>query len=210
MAVSRPLGAPGSRTARPGIRVHTAALPAGHVTVRNSVPVTSVARTVIDLARTTAFWSGVVVADSALHSSRTSKAEFQAVISACGRWPGIQQARQVVDFSDARSESVFESISRVAFRDARLPPPELQVWVGGQDLLIGRVDFLWSAYRTIAEADGAVKYSDPSRAIAQLQRDARLRAAGFEVVHFTWKELQLAPDQVADTIRAAFRRSGAA
>ena len=123
--------------------------------------------------------------------------------------PGIDRARQVVDFSDARSESPFESISRVAFLDGGLPPPELQVWVGGEEGPVGRVDFLWREHRTIAEADGALKYADPDRARRQLRRDADLRAAGFEVVHFSWADLTLTPGQVIRTIRAAFGRAGA-
>jgi very-short-patch-repair endonuclease len=79
----------------------------------------------------------------------------------------------------------------------------------GDDRVIGRADFLWRAYRTIGEAGGAIKYSDPSRAIAQLRRDASLRAAGFEVVHFTWDEIIRVPGQVAAGIRA-FRRGAAA
>jgi very-short-patch-repair endonuclease len=206
VAVTRPPSIAGTRTARPGIAMHIASLPPGQVTSRDGIRVTSVARTVVDLARNTSFRSGVVVADSALHANRTSKAELQSVIQACARWPGIQRAREVVEFADARSESVFESISRVVFREQRLPPPELQVWVGEDGLVVGRVDFLWPVYRTVAEADGAVKYSNPDRARLQLQRDAGLRAAGFEVVHFTWKELHLAAGQVAQEIRAAFRR----
>ncbi len=210
VAVTRPRGCGGSRTARPGIRLHTAALPAGQVVGRRGVRVTSVARTVVDLARTSSFRAGVVVADSALHERRASRAELRAVLTACGRWPGIQQARQVVAFADARSESVLESISRAAFRDQGLPSPDLQAWVGDDDGVIGRTDFLWRGYRTIGEADGAIKYSDPSRAMAQLQRDALLRAAGFEVVHFTWDEIMRDPGQVAAAIRAAFRRGAAA
>ncbi|HXP21504.1 MAG TPA: DUF559 domain-containing protein [Streptosporangiaceae bacterium] len=209
VAVTRPPDAAGSRTGRPGIRLHNASLPPGHVTSRRGMGVTSAARTVIDLARNTPFRSGVVTADSALHAKQTSKVELLAVIQACQRWPGIQRAREVVDFADARPESVFESISRVVFREQRLPPPELQVWVGGDGLVVGRVDFLWRKYRTVAEADGAIKYSDPDRARRQLQRDASLREAGFEVVHFTWKELHIAPAQVAGSIRAAFRRGTA-
>ena len=63
--------------------------------------------------------------------------------------------------------------------------------------------------RTIAEADGALKYANPERARWQLRRDALLREAGFEVVHFTWHELTAAPDQVIGSIRAAFGRAGA-
>jgi very-short-patch-repair endonuclease len=73
--------------------------------------------------------------------------------------------------------------------------------------MIGRADFLWRAYHTIAEADGALKYADPARAMAQLERDKRLREAGFEVVHFTWREVTRTPDKVAASIRAAFRRA---
>jgi Protein of unknown function (DUF559) len=206
VAVTR---APGvSRTGRPGVRLHIAALPSGHVTVRSGVRVTSVARTVVDLARTSSFRVGVVVADSALRGKQVSKDELRAVISDCARWPGIRQAGLVVEFSDGLSESALESISRVAFRDHGIPAPELQVPVGGDNGVVGRVDFLWRRCRTIGEADGAVKYANTDRAISQLRRDAALRVAGFEVVHFTWQEIVRAPGQVAASIREAFRRGG--
>jgi hypothetical protein len=170
------------------------------------VRVTSVARTVVDLARASSFRAGVVTADSALHRNLVTKEGLAATLRTCARWPHISRARGVVAFSDAKSESVFESISRAAFLDQGLPPPELQVWVGGDDGEIGRVDFLWREFRTVAEADGAVKYSDPARAIAQLDRDKQLRQAGFEVVHFTWNEIVRAPRRVAAEIREAFAR----
>jgi predicted transcriptional regulator of viral defense system len=206
VAVTRVPGGPGSRTGRPGVLLHLAALPAGHVVARYGIPVTSVARTVSDLARTCSFRDGVAVADSALRTGQTSKAELAEVIAACLRWPGIQGARQVAAYCDARSESALESVSRVAFRDQGLPPPELQAWIGDEAEVIGRADFLWRAFRTIAEADGAIKYADPVRAMAQLERDRRLREAGFEVVHFTWPEITRTPERVAASIVAAFRR----
>jgi hypothetical protein len=209
VALTRPPASTSRRSGPPGVRLHVAALPAEHVVTRHGVQVTSVARTVIDLARTSSFLAGVVVADSALHTRKTTKAELRSVIAACPRWPGLQAAREAVAFGDARSESVLESVSRVAFRDQGLPPPELQVWVGDAAEMIGRADFLWRAHRTIAEADGAIKYADPSRAMAQLERDRRLREAGFEVVHFTWPEVTRSPGQVAASIKAAFGRASA-
>jgi predicted transcriptional regulator of viral defense system len=210
VTLSRPPGSTASRRSGPGVHLHAAALPAGHVVARHGIPITSVARTVIDLARTCPFPAAVVVADSALRTRQTTKAELQSVIPACPRWPGLQAARRVVAFCDARSESVLESVSRVAFHDHGLPPPELQVWVGDATEMIGRADFLWRAGRTIAEADGAIKYADPSRAMAQLSRDARLREAGFEVVHFTWPQIMRSPAQVTASIRAAFQRGSRA
>ena len=199
-------GDQGSRSRRPGILLHVAALPAGHVTRCRAVPVTSVGRTVVDLARTLPFAEGVAVADSALRAGQTTPQELADVLAQCPRWPGSQRARRVVAFADPRAESALESISRTAFHVLGLPAPELQAWIGHDGEVIGRVDFLWREHRTIAEADGAIKYTRPARALAQLNRDARLRAAGFAVVHFTWPEITRVPGQVADAIRAAFRQ----
>jgi very-short-patch-repair endonuclease len=65
------------------------------------------------------------------------------------------------------------------------------------------VDFYWAAHRVIAEADGAMKYSDAQRAIRQLDRDQRLRDLGYKVVHFTWRELFHGPAAVIERIRRA-------
>jgi hypothetical protein len=169
-----------------------------------------VARTVADLARSCSFRDGVVVADSALRARKTTTAQLEAVIADCDGWPGIRRARSVVAFSDHRSESALESIGRVAFHQHGLPPPDLQVWVAGDLGPVGRTDFLWRRHGTIAEADGAVKYANPRRAIDQLDRDARLREAGFEVVHFTWHQITVTPWQVVARIRAAFARGATA
>ena len=207
--ITRAPGGRGSYTGRLGVLVHVAALPADHVVSYRGVLLTSVPRTVIDLARVLPFGEGVAVADSALHARLTSKTALAAVIADCPRWPGLRRAREVTAFSDARSESVLESLSRAVFHQAGLPPPDLQVWVGDDGEVIGRVDFLWRRQRTIGEADGAFKYQTPGRARAQLDRDARLRTAGYEVVHFTWPEITRVPAQVVNAIQVAFRRSGA-
>jgi predicted transcriptional regulator of viral defense system len=203
VAITRPPGH-GSRSGKTGVQVHAAMLPAGHVGSRVAIPLTTVARTVIDLARQD-FTSGVVVADSALRKRLTSKHELQRVLAELRRSRGALQAAAVVEFADCRSESVLESIARVTFRESGLPPPELQVELGG-DEFAARVDFYWREFRTVVEVDGAMKYDDRYAAMRQLQRDARLRRAGFEVEHFGWREITETPDQVAATIRIAFRR----
>ena len=90
VAVTREPGLGGSKTSRPGIRLHIAALPPEHRAVRLGAPVTSVARTVIDLARTIPFREGVVVADSALRRELTTKAELGDLMQGFDRWPGIR------------------------------------------------------------------------------------------------------------------------
>jgi very-short-patch-repair endonuclease len=193
---------------RSGIHVYAAELPSDHVCAIVGAPSTTPARTVIDLARLLEFRAGVVAADSALHLKLTTKAELGAVIEALPRRRGISRARAVVAFADGRAESPLESLARVVFRNVRLPPPDLQVWVG-ETVPIARVDFLWRQYRTVAEVDGAFKYDNPERARDQLRRDQLLRAEGYEVVHFSWNDINSTPGLVATELRDAFERSRA-
>jgi very-short-patch-repair endonuclease len=86
---------------------------------------------------------------------------------------------------------------------------ELQVEIRDADgNFIGRVDFLWRQFRTIAEVDGAAKYDDRTRARAELRRDKLLRAALYEVEHFTWRDVVHEQDEVGSSLRTAFRRGG--
>ena len=201
----------GGRKGTANVHLYTTPLPANHVTRQLGVPVTTVARTVIDLARTLTFAEGVVAADSAIRQCLTSKPDLQAVLATCRGRRGVVQATRVVGFANGNAESALESIARVAFHSCRLPAPALQVWIPGPTGdAIGRVDFYWEKYMTIAEVDGAMKYEDPSRAKAQLRRDKKLREAGYQVVHFDWKEITTNPEQVAASIRAAFAIGGQA
>lgn len=199
-----------SRSGRAGTRIHIAETPPGHRTTVHDVQVTTVARTVVDLARTIPFAEGVVVADSALHGRKTTRSELIAVHAAYPRWPGSRRAQHVIDFSDHRSESALESVARVSFHEHGLPAPRLQAWVGGDEGIVGRADFFWPQHGTIGEADGALKYSTPTRAISQPEMGAWLRDAGFEVVHFNWYQITTVPWQVVASLRAAFSRADAA
>jgi predicted transcriptional regulator of viral defense system len=104
-----------SRSLISGARIRVAMLSDDHVTTTLGVPVTTVARTVMDIARTTGFMEGVVAADSALRDHVAVKVEFAIVLESCAQWRGIVRARQVLDFADVRSESALESVARVRF-----------------------------------------------------------------------------------------------
>ncbi len=186
VTLTRPPGSATARTQR--TRYVAAKLFRGHVTKCLGVPVTTPARTVIDLARALPFMDGVVVADSALHLGKVKKAELAAVLDRCASWRGGDSARRVVEFADARAESVLESCARVVFDRNGLEPPELQTYIRTAEADY-RVDFYWPKYRTIAEADGQKKYADPAQAVGQLRRDEHLRETGRHVLHFTWRDV---------------------
>jgi very-short-patch-repair endonuclease len=201
--LTRPTARRSGRLRSSALFFHAAELPDDHVTQLLGARVTTVPRTVVDLARVSSFMSAVVTADSALRTDATTKEALIATCDVCARWPGIRQARRAVDFSDSRAESVLESCARVIFDEHGLDPSELQFTITGPDFRYS-VDFYWPKYRVIAEADGEIKYSDPRRAIRQLERDQRLRDYGYKVIHFTWRELFQNPRAVIERIRKAF------
>ena len=203
VTVTRSPARKGGRLKSEGIFFHTAALPVDHVTRHLGTTVTSIPRTVVDLARLSPFMSGVVTADSALRAGLTTKGALLAACNACPRWPGIRKARRVVDFANPGAESVLESCARVVFHEHGLEAPELQFTVTGPAFRYS-VDFYWPRYRVIAEADGAMKYTDQRTAIRQLRRDQEIRDLGYKVVHFTWRDLFQNPAAVIARIRNAF------
>jgi very-short-patch-repair endonuclease len=192
-----------------GALIRVAKLPDDHVTIVFGIPVTTAARTVMDIARTTGFMEGVVAADFALHNRVAIQVELAIILEDCAQWPGIVQARRVLDFADGQAESALESVARVRFAQYRMPTPALQVNIRGAQGFIGRVDFCWDEYRTIAEADGAQKYDEQGRdrARAQLARDEKFHDAGWGTFHFTWREIYHEPTPTVDRLRRAFARN---
>lgn len=188
-----------------GIRLHSAALPDGHVATLRGTRVTAPARTVLDLARSLPYTGGVVAADSALQARIVTKDQLREMLPFFAGWPGAGKARRVVEFSDPLAASPLESAARVVFAEHQLPAPELQADITGDDgRFIAQADFLWESHRTIAEADGMEKYADPETARKQVLRDTRLRDQRYKVVHFTWADLFQTPDLVITRIRTAF------
>jgi very-short-patch-repair endonuclease len=202
--VTRPRRCQGATRAYPDTVLHHAGLPTEHVTDRDGIPVTTPARTVIDLARSQPFRAGVVAADSALRRRLCTRDELREVLHSCRSWPGTRTARRVVAFADRRSASPLESISRVAFHDHRLPAPILQALIGGLD----EVDFLWERYRVIGEADGLMKYTDPQVLRKEKLREEGLAQLGFTVFRWTWRDAYERPDALAHRAGVILRRRG--
>ena len=186
------------------LRVHAAGLPRWHVTTVDGIPVTSPARTVVDLARWLGTRPGLVTADAALRAGAATAAQLVGVLVDCRGWPGMRMARRVVDFADGAAESPLESVCRLAFHQQGLPPPTLQAWIRDGDWA-ARVDFLWPRHRTVVEADGLVKYDQPDALRVEKLRQERLEELGYRVVRVTWSQLAASPAAVADRIRRAFR-----
>ncbi len=161
-------------------------------------------------ARTRGLVAGVVAADVALARGalRAELARRAWMPAAGGR--GSRGRAKPWPWPTGRAESPLESLGRVRFHEQGLPAPELQVVLGDADGVIGRVDHYWAQHRTVAEADGALKYVERAALFEEKRREDRLREAGFEVVRYTWAEALRLPELVAARLRRAFARVGAA
>jgi very-short-patch-repair endonuclease len=192
-----------------GVLERAAPLPPGHVTVIDGIATTSIARTVVDLARLWPFGEGLAIADAALHDRRTTLRALAAVADRCENWPGIARATRVLTLADAAAESALESLSRAMFVDYGLSMPQLQVNIRANGRHLGRGDFLWMPSKVIGEADGRGKYQDPTDLWNEKLREDRLRDAGFEVVRWIWDDVVLRPGQTVERIKAAILRAEA-
>ena len=171
---------------RNGVVKHHAKLPAEDVVEVGGFLVTSVARTVIDLAMTMSFRDAVIAADRALLVDRfgrvgpmTTKQEVQATLERLMPVRAHKRCQRVIDFGVHLSGSTLESTSRVSMFLGHCPRPELQLSYYDYQGFIGDSDFSWPKYGTLGEADGAAKYFDPryrsGRTPEQVINDERIR-----------------------------------
>jgi hypothetical protein len=198
-----------------GVHLHAAPLASDEIVQVDGLLVTSVARTVVDLARTAGSDAAVAVADSALHKHLTDPDELARAVRRCAGWPGVPQARRVVVLADGDSESVGESRSRLAIQRAGLPAPVLQWKVGGNGRVY-EVDFGWPELRTVGEFDGLSKYGrllglgqDPAEVlVAEKLREDEIRDLDLRVVRWIWAEIDDF-DPVTERLCRAFAASPA-
>jgi hypothetical protein len=195
------------------LHVHVTPLGAHDVSVVDGVAVTTVPRTLADLARDEEFEPAVAVIDTALRRGLATPDVLQQAVSRTPQRRGIRAARRAVTFADGGAESVGESRSRVLLDRARLPRPVLQWEVPGRQP-IGRCDFGWPELGTVGEFDGRIKYGrllkpgqDPGDVVfAEKRREDAIRDAGFRVVRWVWDDLDDFGD-VVERLRAAFAAS---
>ncbi|MBT2501847.1 endonuclease domain-containing protein [Curtobacterium sp. ISL-83] len=144
------------RTRTPGLVLHTRPVPPAERRPAGTISVTTVPRTVIDIALTGDVRSAVMVADAALRNG-TRRAELDEALDQHARTRST--ARLVLDLADGRAASPAESLARVVFRELGLPVPVLQ-----QEFVVaGRrfaVDFWFPEQGVVIEVDGRVKYDE--------------------------------------------------
>lgn len=197
VAVNVPLGKWNGTTA--DVVVHRMTLASDHVeTLR--VPITTVARTCIDVGRLMSLADGLAVSDAALRSGLTTRGALEetalSTLDGRGRRRGLWVAAQ----ANGLRESPAESASWAYFLQHCVELPQPQVVIRGRDgHFIARVDFWWEGSKVVGECDGRMKYQSPDDIYAEKRREDELRADGLTVIR--WGPRDLATDGLAQRLR---------
>ena len=189
---------------RSQIRGHQLTLPGDEVTVVRAIPVTTVPRTLFDLAAVVPrrlVERAINEADYHRHSDRLSLADIAA------RYPrrqGIVTIRAILaDRSLGMNLTRSELEERfLLFREKYgLPRPETNISLRIAGVWI-ECDCLWRDRRVIVELDGRAVHSTAAAFERDRARDRMLHARGWRVVRVTWRQLHDEPEAVAYDLRA--------
>jgi hypothetical protein len=146
-----------------GFSVTRAPLDPVEISRRGPFALTTVARTLVDVAREEPLDAAVVAMDAALLTDRVTRAQLVDAVARSRRWRGGPRAARAVALADGRAESALETRGRLRIVGAGFPAPELQVEIRSAGRLVAVVDAWFEEAALAVEFDGRVKYTDPWR-----------------------------------------------
>ena len=202
------LTVPRPRNRRGPGTIHRTFLAPVDVTVIEAIPVTTVARTLIDLASVATIEAVEEALDDALRRGLVSLPRLRWRLDALARpgRPGITAMRKLLDGRDpaaAVPDSVFERRLLRVLREAGLPEPVLQHEVRISGRVVAILDFAYPDARLAIEADGYRWHSGRRHWDHDRARRNELTLLGWRVIHVTWTELTRRPSVIVDAIRRA-------
>lgn len=195
--------APGSKLSKGGIVVHRGVLPADEMGRMWGIPVTSVARTMLDLAATRKqreverAWNEMEVREYRLRLSVPDLIE---------RYPGRQGTAMLGRLASGKTEPV--GITRNELEEGflalvdrfDLPRPRMNAHLAIRDRFY-EIDCLWEDRRVAIELDGGAVHGTRRAFENDRERDRILTADGYTTARLTWHQITETPTEVADDLR---------
>jgi very-short-patch-repair endonuclease len=187
------------------IRRHVSEIPADERTVESGIPVTTVSRTIFDLAAT----SPDDVVEAMLREAEYRQLHDRLSLSALiERYPGrrgVRKVRAALDRLEAlpagRKRSPLEERFAAFIRRYGQPSPRFNDWI-----VLGekrfQVDCHWLGAGQIVELDGWDGHGTRSAFRDDRARDRALRVAGYSVTRIAWAQLDDEPAAIAADLRA--------
>jgi very-short-patch-repair endonuclease len=170
---------------RPGIRIHRSArLRSDEVTVHRGIPVTTVARTLLDLAD--------VLERQALRrviteAEYTNQFDLRAINAVVHNNPGRSGARLMAALgaSGDHTRSALEDRFLDLLERHGVERPQTAVWIEGYEL-----DFVWTRAGLAVELDGLAAHTTRTAFNADRLRDRRLWRRGLRTMRLTSQALE--------------------
>jgi very-short-patch-repair endonuclease len=180
----------GNSSRRAGLRVHRTRTLEPHDTASHrGIPITTPARTIIDLAATLKGRPLESALDRAEHLRLLDFGELRVRPIP----PSLRAVLSLYTATTTRSE-LEERLLQLC-DDHGLPRPQVNTRIEGIE-----VDFVWRAERLIVEVDGYAYHRSPTSFETDRERDATLVATGWRVLRFTWAQITRRPGWVAQAI----------
>lgn len=191
---------------RPGIRFHrTRQLDPPDVRTLDRLPVTSPARTLIDIATGLSDRELERALDEGFVRRIVRTGEIEQTIARNRTRPGARRLQTLLGRRGSTTITRSEAEERflALIRAAEVARPRINVRLDGYE-----VDFLWRERRLVVEVDGYTYHSSRSAFERDRRKDAVLRAAGFDVIRVTWRQMEDEPLAVIARLAQALARAG--
>jgi very-short-patch-repair endonuclease len=166
------------------------------VTIRNGIPVTTIARTIVDLAE---ILTPERLTNLMYEAAHWGRLDLDAVRDCAERLlgrHGLAVLEEAIDAhlkGSAGTKSDLEDAFHLLIRD-RMPKPIANVKVLGHE-----VDAFWPEFRLVVEVDGPGHHR-PRAKRRDRRRDLERRNAGYVVLRFTDIEIEQQPRTVLATL----------
>jgi hypothetical protein len=183
-----------------GVWLHqTRSLPAEDVTVKAGIPVTSIERTIMNLAGRLDDQQLEHLIVAAERSRQLDWRELQRVIEEGNGRKGLRRLRRVAARVDPRAADAISPLEVDFFalcKQADLPLPQVNVLVEGH-----LADFYWPPDKVIVETDGYEFHKDRVAFERDHESTVDLAVLGYSVIRTTYRMLKANPQPVLRLIR---------
>ena len=171
-----------------------------HIVLINTVHVTSLERTAVDVALDLPTPQALITVDAVLRRGADLHL-MMTLLRSLGPVHGCRRAHQTLIWADGHSESPLESFGRGRLLLQGIPQPSsnISLRLDGQEF---RTDHWWDDLGIAGEADGRGKYNLPISShdtlwAEKLRQEWFEDALGLSVVRYVEREVRLAPHAVA-------------
>lgn len=185
---------------RPGVRTYRPeSLSPDETTIHDRLPITSAARTLLDLAEQLRRRPLDRAVARAIALRLTDPKSLGALVDRHATKRGAGRLKAVLQGGGpafTRSEAEVRFLELV--RRAKVDPPEVNTRLVGLE-----VDFYWPTRGLAVEVDGKAYHSAPRDFERDRQRDSELAAIGVRVVRVTWRQMNESPEALLVRLGAA-------